>query len=178
MQFATRVSTSGAVEGLLLFSSAHTASADHSLATSSNLSFMDTLEARTARSLASLASPRKSSPTSTSEPPERSYLHASNMKRAALLRRVGGINDWQSPRGDPARMLRSQRCGGCVDAHGAHAAGRARAEQSAYLCRTLKTIRSDLLVWRRCCRNWSYWAKPLAGTWRLMFVWRRARRPP
>jgi hypothetical protein len=30
------------------------------------------------------------------------------MKRTALLRRVGGINDWQSPRDDPARMLRSQ----------------------------------------------------------------------
>jgi hypothetical protein len=24
------------------------------------------------------------------------------MKRTALLRRVGGINDWQSPRDDPA----------------------------------------------------------------------------
>lgn len=37
-------------EGPLLFSSAHTASADHSLATSSNLSFMDRLEARAGRS--------------------------------------------------------------------------------------------------------------------------------
>jgi hypothetical protein len=55
VRFASLVSTSVAVEGLLLFSSAHTASADHSLATSSNLSFMDTLEARAARSLASLA---------------------------------------------------------------------------------------------------------------------------
>ena len=53
MRFASLVSTSVAVEGLLLFSSAHTASADHSLATASNLSFMDTLEARAARSLAS-----------------------------------------------------------------------------------------------------------------------------
>jgi hypothetical protein len=39
----------------------------------------------------------------------------------------------------------------------APAAGRARAAQSACLCRTLKTIRSDLLVSRRCCRSWSYW---------------------
>jgi hypothetical protein len=22
-----------------------------------------------------------------------------------------------------------------------------------------------------CSRSWSYWAGPLAGTWRLMFVW-------
>jgi hypothetical protein len=53
----------------------------------------------------------------------------------------------------------------------------ARAVQSAYLCRTLKTIRSTS-SYRRCCRSWSYWAGPLAGTRRLMFVWRRARRPP
>ena len=60
----------------------------------------------------------------------------------------------------------------------------ARAQQgggsgaSACLCHTLKTIRSDLLVSRRCCRRWSYWAKSVAGTWRLMFVRPRTRRPP
>ena len=58
MRFASLVSTSVAVEGLLLFSSAHTASADHSLATASNLSFMDTLEARAARSPSVKVRPR------------------------------------------------------------------------------------------------------------------------
>ena len=35
--------------------------------------------------------------------------------------------------------------------------------------------RSDLLVARRRCRSWTYWAGPLAGTWRLIFVWGRRR---
>jgi hypothetical protein len=42
--------------------------------------------------------------------------------------------------------------------HGARAAARADAAQSACLCRTVKTIRWEVLVSRRCCRSWSYWA--------------------
>jgi hypothetical protein len=52
---------------------------------------------------------------------------------------------------------------------------RLRRNRSAYAA--LRTIRSVLLS-RRYCMSWNHWAEPLAGTWRLMFVCRRARWPP
>ena len=58
----------------------------------------------------------------------------------------------------------SRRCGGCVAARSARAAGRARCDASAYSWPQPRTIRHGRPASGRSCRRWRSWAGPLAAT--------------